>query len=121
VNWNLWTLLIASLLTTAVGLSSADPPDGYTWRYYRPGNTGVMGDYSGALWIDPAGTLYLGGYDPNFEEGGFSRFIETENRWENFSNVNYPVIGDPNATGSARVSDICPDATRTPPMTAMAT
>ena len=81
----------------------------YSWRYYRPGNTGVMGDYSDALWIDESGTLYLGGYDPFFEEGGFSRFIEHENRWENFSNVNYPVIGESENTGATRVSDICPD------------
>ncbi|MCA9283792.1 MAG: hypothetical protein KDA22_01155 [Phycisphaerales bacterium] len=82
----------------------------YTWTYYRPGNTGVMGDFSDALWIDPTGQLYLGGYDPFFEEGGFSRFVEAENRWENFSNVDHPVIGSSENTGAARVSDIEPDA-----------
>ncbi len=81
----------------------------YSWKYYRPGNTGVQGDYSSALWIDPAGTLYLGGYVPSFEEGGFARFIEAENRWENFSNVDYPVIGDSANTGSSRISDFEPD------------
>ena len=90
--------------------SVATAPGEYSWKYYRPGNTGVMGDYSTALWIDPTGTLYLGGFDPFFEEGGFSRFIEAENRWENFSNVDYPVIGDTGDTyGSPRISDILPD------------
>ncbi|MCA9752934.1 MAG: T9SS type A sorting domain-containing protein, partial [Gemmatimonadetes bacterium] len=76
---------------------------------YRPGNTGVMGDYSDAVWIAPDGTPWIGGYDPSFEEGGFSRFVEGENRWENFSNVDYPVIGDPAFVGSSRISDIVPD------------
>ena len=101
--------IAVALLTVAgtTGVASADPE--YSWKYYRPGNTGVMGDYSSGLWIAPDGTLYLGGYDPHFEEGGFSRFIEAENRWENFSNVDYPVIGDPANTGSSRISDFCQD------------
>lgn len=81
----------------------------YSWRYYRPGNTGVMGDFSDAIWIAPDGTPYIGGYDPFFEEGGFSRYIEAENRWENFSNVDYPVMGSSEFTGAARISDFCPD------------
>ncbi len=94
--------------TVATGIAGADLE--YSWTYHRPGNTGVMGDFSDALWVDPEGTLYHCGYDPFFEEGGFARFIEAENRWENFSNVNYPVIGDSADTGSARISDIVPDA-----------
>lgn len=80
-----------------------------TWKYYRTGNTGVQGDYSDALWIDDGGTLYLGAYVPSFEEGGFARFIESENRWENFSNVDYPQMADWEQVGSARISDFCPD------------
>ena len=90
------------------GAIAADSP--YQWTYLRPGNTGVMGDASDALWVAPDGTLYLGGYVPSFEEGGFSRYIAEEDRWENFSNVDHPVIGDPLNTGSVRISDFCPDA-----------
>ncbi len=82
----------------------------YSWKYYRPGNTGVQGDFSSTLWIAPDDTPYICCYDPHFEEGGFANFVEDENRWLNFSNVDYPVMGDPNDTGSARISDIEPDA-----------
>ena len=103
--------ILVSLTGLFFGYSWATPPQDWTWKYHRPGNTGVMGDYSDALWIDPEGTLYLGGYDPIFEEGGFSRFIPKENRWENFSNVDYPAIGDPEHQGVVRISEFCPDET----------
>ncbi|MEZ4648625.1 MAG: FlgD immunoglobulin-like domain containing protein [Candidatus Eisenbacteria bacterium] len=100
-------LLIVASATTAFSAGLGD----HSWKYIRPTNTGVMGDYSTALWLDPQGQLYLGGFNPLFEEGGFSRFIESENRWENFSNVDYPIIGDVNDTyGSPRISDMVPDA-----------
>jgi hypothetical protein len=81
----------------------------YSWRYYRPGNTGIQGDFIGALWIDTDGDPYIGGYDPNFEEGGFAKFIQSENRWINYSNVDYPVIGHPDITGTTRLRDIVQD------------
>jgi hypothetical protein len=83
----------------------------YTWKYYRPGNTGIQGDYNDAIWVGPDGDPYIGGYDPSFEEGGFAKFIRSENRWENFSNVDHPVIGHPDEQGCVRVRDIVPDAT----------
>lgn len=85
--------------------------ESYSWRYYRLGNTGIQGDYNEALWIAPDGDPYIGGYDPFFEEGGFAKFLQGENRWVNYSNVDYPVIGHPNDTGCVRVRDIVPDAT----------
>ncbi|MFN8178886.1 MAG: FlgD immunoglobulin-like domain containing protein [bacterium] len=85
--------------------------DGETWRYYRLGNTGIQGDYNDALWIGPDGDPYIGGYDPVFEEGGFVKFIQSEDRWVNYSNVDYPVIGHPDETGCVRIRDIVPDAT----------
>jgi len=103
-------VLAAVILLVLAGNLLAAPPSESSWRYYRPGNTGVMGDYSDALWVDPEGTLYHAGYDPFFEEGGFARFRYEENRWENFSNVDYPVIGPQENTGTSRISDICPDA-----------
>lgn len=102
--------LLTTLLLLAVALGHAQDFRDVSWRYYRPGNTGIQGDYCEALWIGPDGDPWIGGYDPGFEEGGFSRFIQAENRWYNVSNVDYPVIGHPNITGTTRVSDIVPDA-----------
>lgn len=99
-------LILLAVAVTAFG----GPADDATWRYVRPGNTGVQGDYSDALWIDPDGMLYLGGYVPTFEEGGFARYHAAEDLWENFSNVDHPVIGDPANVGSSRISVITPDA-----------
>ncbi len=100
-------------LTIALGLigSAARAEVSYSWRYYRPGNTGIQGDYNQAVWVGPDGDPYIGGYDPFFEEGGFAKFIQSENRWVNYSNVDYPVIGHPNDTGCTRVNDFVPDAT----------
>ncbi|MFN0133717.1 MAG: GC-type dockerin domain-anchored protein [Phycisphaerales bacterium] len=82
----------------------------YSWRYYRPGNTGIQGDYCDALWIGPDNDPWIGGYDPGFEEGGLAKFVQAENRWINVSNVDYPEIGHPDNTGTTRARDITPDA-----------
>lgn len=116
-----WTLAnfaagIASAGSAVAGASSAGiaaaagPALKTSWRYYRVGNTGIQGDYNEAVWVGPHGDPYLGGYDPFFEEGGFAKFIQGENRWVNYSNVDYPQIGHPSETGCTRVSDIVPDA-----------
>ena len=47
--------------------------------------------------------------DPG-SEGGVARFVQAENRWINVSNVDYPVIGHPELTGTTRVSDVAADA-----------
>ncbi len=99
-------LLCCVVLVAAVAARA----DGETWRYYRVGNTGIQGDYNDAVWIGPDGDPYVGGYNPSFEEGGFAHFLQAENRWVNFSNVDYPVIGHPDSTGTSRVSDFAPDA-----------
>lgn len=99
--------LILSLFTIffAVQSANAQPPE-YSWRYYNTGNTGIQGDYVEAVWIDHDGNPYIAGYTPGWEEGGFAKFIQSENRWINYSNVDYPVIGDINDVGSSRISDI---------------
>jgi len=102
------SLTIMSAVVACV-IQAGEPT--YSWRYYRPGNTGIQGDYNEAIWVGPDGDPYIGGYDPIFEEGGFSKFIQSENRWVNYSNIDYPVIGHPNDTGCTRVNDIVPDAT----------
>lgn len=102
------SVAVAVLLFCHVAVARAD---GESWRYYRPGNTGIQGDNNGALWVAPDGDPYIAGYDAAFEEGGFAKFIRGENRWVNYSNVDYPAIGHPDETGCVRLTDIVPDAT----------
>lgn len=100
----------AILLTCAASALAQTTLPRASWRYYRVGNTGIQGDYCEAIWIAPDGNPYIAGYDPIFEEGGFSKFQHNENRWINFSNVDYPIIGHPDLTGVVRVMDIISDA-----------
>lgn len=52
--------LFVSLLTVLLPiLLAAQAPFQYSWRYYRPGNTGIQGDYATALWIDSNGDPYI--------------------------------------------------------------
>jgi streptogramin lyase len=96
------------ILTVPGSLLSQLP--GYSWHFYTPGNTGIMGDYSEALWIDHDGDPYIAAYVPGYEEGGFSKFIQGENQWLNYSNIEYPVIGSIYDVGSSRISDIAEDS-----------
>ncbi len=84
-------------------------PYQYSWKYYTTGNTGILGDYSEALWVDGNGMPYIAAYTPGWEEGGFSKFNPAANLWENYSNMEYPVIGSTYDVGSSRISDIVPD------------
>jgi hypothetical protein len=70
------------MLAVMAGFSAwtAAAQETYSWRYYRVGNTGIQGDYNQAVWVGPDGDPYIAGYDPIFEEGGFSKFIQGENR-----------------------------------------
>lgn len=96
-------LLLVSVAAIAQG------QDPYSWRYYRPGNTGIQGDYNEAIWIAPDGDPWIGGYNPIAEEGGIAKFIQAENRWINISNVDYPVIGSANDVGVTRVTEMVAD------------
>ncbi len=100
-----FSLTIILIFSTTGAIIAQD----YSWRYYRAGNTGLQGDYNYALWIDPEGNPYISGYDPFFGEGGFARFIQSENRWVNYSNVDYEAIGNPYEDGCMIVEDIVPD------------
>lgn len=100
--------LIALTLGPAVHSWSqhGNPQPVSTWRYYRPTNTGIQGDSCEAMWISTNGDPWIGGYDAGFEEGGIAKLIQASNSWVNVSNVDYPVIGHPERTGTSRVSDI---------------
>jgi streptogramin lyase len=105
------TPFIAAFTLATFGLAAhAQALDTFSWRYYRTGNTGIQGDFNQAIAIDPDGNPWIGGYSPSWEEGGVAKFIVAENRWENISNIDYPVIGHPEETGCSRITDIIRDA-----------
>ncbi|MEQ1823823.1 MAG: hypothetical protein ABL949_15050 [Fimbriimonadaceae bacterium] len=101
--------LSCTLILGACALSSGQGLDTFSWRYYRPGNTGIQGDYNESIFIDTDGDPWIGGYNPVAEEGGVAKFIQSQNRWLNVSNVDYPVIGSANDVGFVRVSDMISD------------
>jgi hypothetical protein len=105
-------VLLSTLFLPAPGLScqAEGRNQAYSWTYYRPSNTGIQGDYCESLLVGPDGRPWIGGYDASFEEGGFSRFDHATGRWDNFSNVDHPVIGHPELTGISRVSDMDTDS-----------
>ena len=99
--------ILLSIFTFLISIQSVSAQSPlYSWRYYNTGNTGIQGDYVEAVWVDHDGDPYIAGYTPGWEEGGFAKFKQSENRWINYSNVDYPVIGDINDVGSSRISDI---------------
>lgn len=100
-------LVLCALCAACATLAQAQ--DSYSWRYYRPGNTGIQGDSNDAIWIGADGDPWIGGYSPVAEEGGVARFVQAENRWINVSNVDYPVIGSANDVGFCRVTDMVAD------------
>lgn len=100
----------AFLVAAFLGAGGAADSAEYSWRYYRPSNTGIQGDFCDAIWIGDDGDPWIGGYVPSFEEGGVAKFLQSENRWINISNVDHPVIGHPNLTGTTRVAEIVADA-----------
>lgn len=105
------TLLIALATSAAAQELTPNLPKGsFGWKYYRPTNTGIGGDTCEAIAIGADGNAWIGSYDPGWEEGGLAKFIYSQNRWENISNVDYPEIGHPEVTGTSRISDIDQDA-----------
>lgn len=101
------TLILFSSLT--FGVVRAGDQATYAWRYYRPGNTGIQGDFNETLWIDAGNDPWIAGYNPIAEEGGVARFVQADNRWINISNIDYPVFGSANEVGTSRVTDMVAD------------
>ena len=102
--------LLCFIFLALSAVSIAQSANQFSWKYYTPGNTGILGDYSEALWIDHDGDPYIAAYTPGWEEGGFSKYLQQDNHWLNFSNVEYPVIGNTVDVGSSRISDIAEDS-----------
>lgn len=100
---------VAVAVATVSGANLIHAETSYAWRYYRTGNTGIQGDVNEAVWIASDGDPYIGGYLPAWEEGGFAKFVQAEDRWINFSNVDYPIIGHPETVGTTRVTDFVPE------------
>ena len=105
----LWLPLACIAVHAAAAIALAQGLPTYSWRYYRPSNTGIQGDFNEAIWIDHDGDPWIGGYNIGFEEGGVAKFVQEENRWINISNVDYPVIGHPDFVGTSRVIDMVAD------------
>ncbi len=101
---NILTLLLLISINTA--LLSQSPE--YSWRYYRPGNTGIQGDQATALWVDENGDPYIAANTGNWGEGGFAKFSQTDNKWINYSNVDYPILGSFD-NGDVQILDIIED------------
>jgi streptogramin lyase len=104
------TTLTCFFFLVLAAASLSQPAYQYSWKYYTTGNTGILGDYSEALWIDHDGDPYIAAYTPGWEEGGFSKYIQQDNQWINYSNVEYPVMGSTSDVGSSRISDIAEDS-----------
>lgn len=104
------TFVLGLALSPALVPIQAQASPLYSWRYYRPTNTGIQGDWCDAIRVGADGNPWIGGYDPGFEEGGIAKFVQEENRWINVSNVDYPAIGHPALVGISRISDIDTDA-----------
>lgn len=84
-----YTLYLLLLTTASVFAQIPEP----SWRFYRPGNTGIQGDYVTALWVDHDDNPYIAANTASWGEGGFAKFILADTSWINYSNVDYPVLG----------------------------
>jgi hypothetical protein len=98
---------IILLFISSSSLSQQIPE--YSWRYYRPGNTGIQGDQATALWIDENGDPYIAAATGGWGEGGFAKFNQAENKWINFSNVDFPELGSFD-NGDVQILDIVEDS-----------
>jgi hypothetical protein len=103
------TLLATTLVVSALAASAPSAPQSETWRHVRPGNTGIQGDTCEAIWIGADDDPYIAGYMPFWEDGGFARFVQDEDRWECWSTYDHPEIGDRDLVGAARIHDITDD------------
>lgn len=85
-QYTIFIFLFSSLVSLTL-------PQDYSWRYYRPGNTGIQGDNASAIWFDQNDDPYIAAFISGWQEGGFAKFNRAENKWVNYSNVDYPILG----------------------------
>jgi len=83
-----------------VSAGSGEP----SWTIHKPSNTGVPGDTTLDIFVDPNGKPWIPGYITFWEEGGMARWDQETDTWFVVSNVDYPVIASP------RFNDIDADA-----------
>jgi len=88
-----------------MALAAAAPPalTQVDWHHYRPTNTGILGDYVQAIFIDDVDHPWIAAYTPIWEEGGMSR-QNGDGTWEVLSSFDVPQITSP------RFNDIVRDA-----------
>jgi streptogramin lyase len=98
---------ILFLISLPVLLLSQSPGES-SWRYYRPGNTGIQGDQATALWVDKTGDPNIAAATGNWGEGGLAKFSQSDNIWINYSNVDYPILGSFD-NGEVQILDIIED------------
>jgi len=109
MNYFSLKVLSISLAMGLVALAASQGNPNETWRYYRPGNTGIQGDHNETIWIGADNDPWIGGSNPTAEEGGIAKFIQSQNRWLNVSNVDYSIIGSANDPGVSRATDMVED------------
>ena len=69
------------LLSTTVVAQPIEP----NWKYIRPTNTGLGGDYFRSIEVDGCGDKWTGGYLPFYSEGSVVRFDDSVfTAWSNF-------------------------------------
>ncbi|MGE5316697.1 MAG: T9SS type A sorting domain-containing protein [Chloroflexota bacterium] len=85
-----FTSFLLIIISTNSAFSQIPEP---SWRFYRPGNTGIQGDNVTALWVDNEGNPYIAANTGVWGEGGIAKFNYNDNTWTNYSNVDYPVLG----------------------------
>ncbi|MEP7265944.1 MAG: two-component regulator propeller domain-containing protein, partial [Bacteroidota bacterium] len=75
-------LLSFILLLSATGVAQTIDPN---WKYIRPTNTGLGGDYFRNIEVDQCGNKWTGGYLPFYSEGSVVRFDDSVfTAWSNF-------------------------------------
>ncbi len=103
---------LLSVLFIFVICSASSQITNTSWRFYRPGNTGIQGDMATSLWIDSNGNPYIAANTGNWGEGGFAQFNTLQNKWINYSNVDLPILGGFD-DGDIQILDIVSDASGT--------
>ncbi|MHC5113163.1 MAG: two-component regulator propeller domain-containing protein [Planctomycetota bacterium] len=81
-------LAAAAVAAAPVSAGDISNPD---WRFYKPSNTGIPGDFIHTMYIDDQDRPWIAAYVPQWEEGGIARH-DGGNVWTTYSNVDYPQI-----------------------------